>query len=51
MESEMNTTVKVTGLDIAKHVFVAVGQEQHEKVMWKRKLSRDEVLPTFANMH
>jgi hypothetical protein len=41
MESEMNTTVKVTGLDIAKHVFVAVGQEEHGKVMWKSR-SPDE---------
>jgi transposase len=50
MESEMNTTVKVTGLDIAKNVFVAVGQDEHGKGVWKRKLSRHEVLPTFANM-
>ena len=42
----MNATANVIGLDIAKNVFVAVGQDAHGKVMWKRTLSRHEVLPT-----
>jgi transposase len=46
----MNATVKVIGLDIAKNVFVAVGKNEHGKVVYKRTLSRAEVLPTFANM-
>ena len=46
----MNTTANVIGLDIAKNVFVAVGLDVHGKVVWKKKLARDEVLPTFANL-
>src|SRR3978361_790435 len=46
----MDTTVNVIGLDIAKNVFVAVGQDARGKVVWKRTLSRQEVLPTFAAM-
>ena len=46
----MNATAKVIGLDIAKNVFVAVGRDTHGKVVFKRTLSRDEVLSTFANI-
>ncbi|MGE5320809.1 MAG: IS110 family transposase [Hyphomicrobiaceae bacterium] len=46
----MNTTASVIGLDIAKNVFVAVGRDGHGKVVWKRTLGRDEVLPVFANL-
>jgi transposase len=46
----MNATAKVIGLDIAKNVFVAVGQDEHGKIVWKRNLSRDAVLATLANM-
>jgi transposase len=46
----MNATAKVIGLDIAKNVFVAVGRDAHGKVVLKRKLSRGEVLSSFANM-
>lgn len=46
----MNVSPKVVGLDIAKNVFVAVGRDVLGKVVWKRTLSRGEVLNTFANM-
>ena len=46
----MNVSPKVIGLDIAKNVFVAVGRDEPGKVVWKRMLSRSEVLSTFANM-
>jgi len=46
----MDTTVKMIGLDIAKNVFVAVGQNDHGKVVMKYKLAREAVLPTFANI-
>jgi hypothetical protein len=46
----MNAAAKVIGLDIAKNVLVAVGQDEHGKVAWKRSLSRDAVLSTLANM-
>jgi predicted ABC-class ATPase len=45
----MNATAKVIGLDIAKNVFVAVGRDAHGKVVLKRKLSRGNVLSSFAN--
>lgn len=46
----MDSTVKVIGLDIAKNVFVAVGKNAQGKVVLKHKMSRAEVLPTFANL-
>ena len=46
----MNTTASVIGLDIAKNVFVAVGRDARGKMLWKKTLARDEVLPTFANL-
>jgi transposase len=49
-KSEMNANATVIGLDIAKNVFVAVGCDARGKVVWKRKLMRDEMLKTFANL-
>ena len=46
----MNANAIVVGLDIAKHVFVAVGLDRNGKVVWKHKMNRDEVLSTFRNM-
>ena len=46
----MSTTASVIGLDIAKNVFVAVGRDVRGKVVWKKNLARDEVLPFFANL-
>lgn len=46
----MDTIASVVGLDIAKQVFVAVGMNDRGKVVWKKKLSRDEVLPYFARL-
>lgn len=46
----MNAIAKVVGLDIAKEVFVAVGLDGSGRVVFKRKLSRDQVLPTFLKM-
>jgi transposase len=46
----MNITASVIGLDIAKNVFVAVGRDERGKVVWKKTMARDEVLPTFANL-
>jgi len=46
----VNANAIVVGLDIAKHVFVAVGLDRNGKVVWKHKMNRDEVLSTFRNM-
>jgi transposase len=37
-------------LDIAKAVFVAVGQERNGKRVWQRNLKRNEVLRTFREL-
>jgi transposase len=37
-------------LDIAKNIFVAVGRDARGKILWKKTLARDEVLPSFANL-
>jgi transposase len=46
----VNASAKVIGLDIAKEVFVGVGQDRNGKVVWKRKMKRSEVLRTFREM-
>ncbi len=46
----MNATAKMIGLDIAKNVFVAIGHDVRGKVVMKHKLTREAVLPTFANI-
>jgi len=46
----VHSSVKVIGLDIAKEVFVAVGLDRNGKVVWKRKLSRSQVLQVFREL-
>lgn len=46
----MNANAKVVGLDIAKSVFVAVGQERDGRRVWHRNAKRGEVLRMFREM-
>ena len=46
----MNRTAKIVGLDIAKSVFAAAGVDAHGKIVFKRMLSRGDVLKVFANV-
>ena len=46
----MNAAVKVIGLDIAKNIFVAMSRDLQAKIVFKRTVSRSEVLGTFVNM-
>jgi len=46
----MDDIATVVGVDIAKTVFVAVGMNDRGKVLWRKKLSREEVLPFFATL-
>ncbi len=46
----MDATAKVIGLDIAKNVFVAVGLDSHGTTVLKHKMTREDVLLTFANI-
>ena len=46
----MKSTANVIGLDISKNVFVSLGLDERGKGMWKKTLSRDEMLPSFAQL-
>ena len=46
----MNDIATVIGLDISKLVFVAVGMNDHGKVLWRKKLARYEMLEFFAKL-
>lgn len=46
----MNDIATVIGVDIAKTVFVAVGMNDRGKVLWRKKLAREEVLSFFATL-
>jgi transposase len=48
LEAEM--TMKVIGLDIAKHVFQVHGVNETGKVVVRRKLRRADVLRWFADI-
>jgi len=48
-ESEMNVSASVIGLDISKNVFVAVGRDDIGREVFRKKLSRGQVLAFFAN--
>ena len=38
------------GIDLSKHVFVVYGVDEHERVVLKQTLKRNEVLPFFAGL-
>ena len=42
--------VAIVGLDIAKHVFQLHGVDSNSKVVLRRRLHRQEVVPFFANL-
>lgn len=42
--------VAIIGLDIAKHVFQLHGTDASGRVVLRRKLRRQEVMPFFANL-
>jgi transposase len=46
----MNDIATVIGVDVAKTVFVAVGMNDRGKVLWRKKLARDQVLPFFVTL-
>ena len=45
----MNVSASVIGLDISKNVFVAVGRDDIGREVFRKKLSRGQVLAFFAN--
>ena len=46
----MKHSATVIGLDIAKHVFYAVGVDERGHEVLKRKMTRNQVLEFFANL-
>lgn len=46
----MKNSATVIGLDIAKNVFYAVGNDQYGNEVLKRKMTRQQVLVFFANL-
>ena len=44
MKQEMN----VLGIDIAKRVFHAVGMDDRDKVVYRKRLSRHDLMPFIA---
>lgn len=46
----MNSNIKIIGMDIAKNVFALVGLEEKGKIVYKKMLARDMVLPTLRNL-
>src|SRR5882724_11085255 len=46
MKQEMN----VLGIDIAKHVFHAVGMDETGKVVFRKRVSRHDLMPFIAKL-
>ena len=46
MKQEMN----VLGIDIAKHVFHAVGMDDRGNVVYRKRLSRHDLMPCIAKL-
>jgi transposase len=46
MKQEMN----VLGIDIAKRVFHAVGMDDRGKIVWRKRLSRHDLIPFLAKL-
>ena len=46
----MRHSATVIGLDIAKNVFYAVGNDERGHEVLKRKMTRNQVLEFFANL-
>jgi transposase len=46
----VETMIKRAGLDIAKQVFQVHGVDEHDKPQLRKRLSRDKVLPFFAQL-
>src|SRR6266702_6033876 len=46
MKPEMN----VLGIDMAKHVFHAVGMDDRGNIVYRKRLSRDDLMPLIAKL-
>jgi transposase len=48
--SPMKQEMHVLGIDIAKHVFHAVGMDDRGKVVYRKRLSRHDLMPFLAKL-
>jgi transposase len=46
----MKPAMSVLGIDIAKHVFHAVGMDERGKIVWRKRLSRHDLMPFMAKL-
>ena len=46
----MKPAMSVLGIDIAKHVFHAVGMDNTGKIVFRKRLSRHDLLPCIAKL-
>src|SRR5256884_2957313 len=48
--SPMKQEMSVLGIDIAKHVFHAVGMDERGKIVFRKRLSRHDLIPFLAKL-
>src|SRR5438105_5655582 len=48
--SPMTQEMHVLGIDIAKHVFHAVGMDERGKIVFRKRLSRHDLIPFLAKL-
>src|SRR5215467_3289716 len=48
--SLMKPAMSVLGIDIAKRVFHAVGMDERGKIVWRKRLSRHDLMPFMAQL-
>ena len=46
----MKPAMSVLGIDIAKRVFHAVGMDERGKIVWRKRLSRHDLMPLIAQL-
>ena len=46
----MTQEMHVLGIDIAKHVFHAVGMDERGKIVFRKRLSRHDLIPFLAKL-
>src|SRR5213080_2077265 len=48
--SPMKPEMSVLGIDIAQRVFHAVGMDERGRIVWRKRLSRHDLIPFLANL-
>src|SRR5256886_2600183 len=48
--SPMKQEMSVLGIDIAKRLFHAVGMDERGKIVWRKRLSRHDLIPFIAKL-